>query len=215
MSSRIGTCGVVFVKEQFLFILAVLLGTLSRGSCLAQPSFSGEYEYYAAVGIKQHLPPYAIRSRLRLRGRYARSRFMAYSAVRVSKALADPENGGYAGPVRARLLEGFLDLYFDRFDLRIGHQLVVWGQMDGVFITDVVSPLDLTEFLAQDFTDIRLAVPAVKASYYLDDWSATGLLVVAPVKSLVPNRRSPWFVVPKEVGSLDVVLGTTIFLDRV
>ena len=50
-----------------------------------------------------------------------------------------------------RLRELYLDLYFKNFDLRIGKQQVVWGKADGVFITDIDSPLNLTEFLIPDF----------------------------------------------------------------
>ncbi len=207
MSSPIGICDAVFSRRTLLLVAAILVGLASWHPTFAQLSVSGEYEYYAALGFKRHQEPFAVRNRLRLRGRYARHGLMAYSAARLSNALSDPERGGQPGPFRVRLLESFLDLYFDRVDVRIGHQLVVWGQMDGVFITDVVSPLDLTEFLAQDFTDIRLAVPAIKASYYLDRWSLTGLLVASPMASPIPSRNSRWFALPQAVETLDVELG--------
>lgn len=206
MYLRIGTCSAASGRAYFAAIVAALAG-LAPVTSHAQPAYSGEYEYYAAVGLKSQIEPYAVRNRLQLRGRYEHPGMMAYAAVRLSQALSDPEEGGDAGPFRSRLLEGFVDLYFDRIDVRIGHQLVVWGQMDGVFITDVVSPLDLTEFLAQDFTDIRLAVPAAKASYYAGPWSVTGLLVALPAKTLIPSRNSRWFVIPPVAASLDVLLG--------
>jgi hypothetical protein len=37
--------------------------------------------------------------------------------------------------------ELYVDLYFNNFDIRVGKQQVVWGKADGVFITDIVSPL--------------------------------------------------------------------------
>jgi len=54
-----------------------------------------------------------------------------------------------------RLHEIYLDLYFKKFDIRVGKQQIVWGKADGVFITDIVSPLNLTEFLLPDFDEIR------------------------------------------------------------
>lgn len=36
--------------------------------------------------------------------------------------------------------------YGDFFDFRAGLQKILWGKADGVFITDVVSPLDLSSF---------------------------------------------------------------------
>ena len=65
------------------------------------------------------------------------------------------------------LRELYLDLYFNNFDLRIGKQQIVWGKADGVFITDVVSPLNLSEFLLPDFDEIRIGVNAVKFDYYI------------------------------------------------
>ncbi len=65
-----------------------------------------------------------------------------------------------------RLREAYVDVFLDKFDFRIGKQQIVWGQADGVFITDIVSPLDLTDFLLRDFNEIRIGINAVKINYY-------------------------------------------------
>ena len=44
------------------------------------------------------------------------------------------------------LREAYLDIYFNSVDVRIGKQQIIWGKADGVFITDIVSPKDLSEF---------------------------------------------------------------------
>ena len=206
MFSPIGICGGAFSKKATLIPAALVLFMAAGQSAMGQPSIGGEYELYSGFGVSEGLDPYSLRTRLRLRGRFQQPGLMVYSAARVSSDLQDPEEGGEPGPIRFRLLEAFLDLYLDDLDIRIGHQLVVWGQMDGTFITDVVSPLDLTEFLAQDFADIRLAVPAARASYFADPWSVTGLLVLAPIESPVPSSTSPWFAVPDEPSSVEVTL---------
>jgi hypothetical protein len=64
--------------------------------------------------------------------------------------------------------EIYIDLYFNVIDLRIGKQQIIWGKADGVFITDVVSPKDLSDFILPDFDEIRIGVNALKADYYLD-----------------------------------------------
>ena len=64
------------------------------------------------------------------------------------------------------LREIFIDLYFDSFDIRIGKQQVIWGKADGVFINDIVNPLDLRYFLMQDFENIRMGIPMIKANVY-------------------------------------------------
>ncbi len=65
-----------------------------------------------------------------------------------------------------RLREAYIDIYLEKFDFRVGKQQIVWGQADGVFITDIVSPLDLTDFLLRDFNEIRIGVNAAKINYY-------------------------------------------------
>jgi hypothetical protein len=52
-----------------------------------------------------------------------------------------------ADSLNFRMRELYMDMNFKKFDVRIGRQQVVWGKADGVFITDIVSPLNLTEFL--------------------------------------------------------------------
>ena len=65
--------------------------------------------------------------------------------------------------------EAYLDLYTPKVDFRIGKQQIIWGQADGVFITDVVSPKDMSEFLLRDFEEIRMGVTAAKADFYIGE----------------------------------------------
>ena len=57
------------------------------------------------------------------------------------------------------LRETYLDIYFDSIDLRVGKQQIIWGKADGVFITDIVSPKDLREFLLPDFDESGPGLP--------------------------------------------------------
>ncbi len=93
--------------------------------------------------------------------------------------------------------EAYLDLFFNSFDLRIGKQQIIWGKADGVFITDIISPKDLTEFLLRDFEEIRMGVTAVKFDYYIGD--NTFELVWVPVFSATkfPEQGSIWAVTPQ------------------
>ncbi len=95
-----------------------------------------------------------------------------------------------------RLREIYLDLYFDNFDFRIGKQQVVWGKADGVFITDIVSPLDLQEFLLPDFDEIRVGVYAAKVDYYLGN--STLELIWKPIfaGNDFPGPGSVWYKPP-------------------
>ena len=89
--------------------------------------------------------------------------------------------------------ELYMDVYSNKLDLRIGKQQIIWGQADGVFVTDIVSPLNLTEFLLWDFNEIRQGVTAVKMKYYPHkdhDLEIVWIPVFTP--TILPDENSIW-----------------------
>lgn len=91
-----------------------------------------------------------------------------------------------------RLREAYVDTYFPGFDLRIGKQQIIYGKAEGVFITDLVSPKDLSEFLLPDFDEIRMGVTAVKLNYYfgMSNLEAVWIPVFSPTR--MPVEGSIW-----------------------
>ena len=91
------------------------------------------------------------------------------------------------------LREAYMDIYFNSVDLRIGKQQIIWGKADGVFITDIISPKDLSEFLLRDFDEIRMGITSLKADYYLGD--NTFEFVWAPnfTSTQMPDENSIWY----------------------
>ena len=96
-----------------------------------------------------------------------------------------------------RLRELYLDLYFNNFDLRIGKQQIVWGKADGVFITDVVSPLNLSEFLLPDFDEIRIGINAVKFDYYIGNNTFEVIWLPNFTPTEKPGISSIWYIQPE------------------
>ena len=92
--------------------------------------------------------------------------------------------------------EIYMDMFFKNFDLRIGKQQVVWGKADGVFITDIVSPLNLTEFLLPDFDEIRTGVIAAKLDYYLGNSTIEAIWIPQFTPTLRPTATSMWYITP-------------------
>ena len=90
------------------------------------------------------------------------------------------------------LREAYLDMYFKNFDIRVGKQQIIWGKAEGVFITDVVSPKDLREFLLPDFDEIRTGITSIKLNYFKG--SHTFEVVWAPVftPTQMPDDNSIW-----------------------
>ncbi len=96
-----------------------------------------------------------------------------------------------------RLREIYLDLYFDNFDIRLGKQQIVWGKADGVFITDIVSPLNLTEFLLPDFDEIRIGVYAAKIDYYFGNSALELIWKPIIAGNELPGPGSIWYKPPE------------------
>ncbi len=96
--------------------------------------------------------------------------------------------------LQLNLREVYMDMYFNNFDLRIGKQQVVWGKADGVFITDIVSPLNLSEFLLPDFDEIRTGVIATKLDYYIGNSTLEAIWIPQFTSTVSPDANSIWAV---------------------
>ena len=95
----------------------------------------------------------------------------------------------YSDSLTFRLREAYLDLYLGNFDLRVGKQQIVWGKADGVFITDIVSPKNLFQFLLPEFDEIRIGVEGAKFDYYIGNntLEVVWLPVFTPTEYADPN----------------------------
>jgi hypothetical protein len=102
----------------------------------------------------------------------------------------------YSDSLTFRLREAYMDFYSDNFDLRVGKQQIVWGKADGVFITDIVSPKNLFQFLLPEFDEIRIGVVGAKFDYYAGDntFEFVFLPVFTPTKYAGTN--SVWSIAP-------------------
>ena len=95
------------------------------------------------------------------------------------------------------LREAYLDHTENHWGLRAGRQLVIWGAADGLRITDLVSPLDMTEFLAQDYDDIRMPVNALRLFVFNDKVRVEAIAMPAFEGYVLPvDASNPWSVLP-------------------
>jgi len=79
------------------------------------------------------------------------------------------------------LRENYIDIGAGDWDFRLGRQQVVWGEMVGVFVADVVSAQDTREFILPAFDITRIPQWAARAEYFKNDFHAELLWV--PVAS--------------------------------
>ncbi|HSG93342.1 MAG TPA: DUF1302 family protein, partial [Methylotenera sp.] len=62
---------------------------------------------------------------------------------------------------RYQLRDAYLDLSLtEQWHLRLGNQIIAWGQSDAVVIADVIAPHNNYTLLQADLRDVRLQVPA-------------------------------------------------------
>ena len=141
-------------------------------SLQAQMEFSGFYQNWMAVRATEENDIMLIRNRVRLDGNLYGETVGGYFSVDV---LNDGTNGEYDFETSFR--EAYVDLFFSNVEFRLGKQQVVWGKADGVFINDIVCPLDMSMFLLQDFDNIRMGLPMAKANLYLGNWMLEGLWI--------------------------------------
>jgi hypothetical protein len=72
---------------------------------------------------------------------------------------ASPDRTGFS------LGEAWLDWNAGGFGLRLGRQLLSWGAADGLILTDVVCPQNLSAYAGLDFAESRLAVDGLRLRY--------------------------------------------------
>lgn len=65
------------------------------------------------------------------------------------------------------LRQALLAVSTGALDVRLGRQQIVWGEAIGAFITDIVNPKDLREFILPEFTELRIPLWAINVTYRL------------------------------------------------
>lgn len=185
-----------FIRLGVLICLFIFISTIPAA---AQVDHTGFIRNYNAV---QHTPDHEIligRSRMRL----DLNRSFNNGEIVISNDLRNLYSEA-ADSLEYTLREAYVDLYFKNSDLRIGRQIIVWGRAEGTFITDLLTPVDLNEFLTQDFADLRKGVTAVNYTHYFG--SNFLQLIINPVFSPndIPEPDSRWFprqIIPTSIST--------------
>ncbi len=96
--------------------------------------------------------------------------------------------------------EAFLEYTGNNWGVKAGRQIIIWGKADGLRITDIIAPMDLTEFLAQDYDDIRMPVNGIVLNKFGKNWDLD--LVCIPVfeSYVLPGENNPWGIGYSSIG---------------
>ncbi len=171
------------MKKVLVFLL-ILTGTVPG---IAQPRFNGFLQNWTAYNLNDDHVVFLLRNRFRLNTTLSGDWARGYASIDFSD-----EVQGEKPEQDFSVRQLYFDLYFDRFDLRVGKQQVIWGKADGVFINDIVNPLDLRYFLMQDFDDIRQGSMMIKANAYLGSWGLEALFIPKFEPWQMAEPGSPW-----------------------
>jgi hypothetical protein len=166
---------------------AVLLSLFVWTPVSAQINLNGMFQNYNAVQTTGENEFIAARNRFRLQLNQSGTAGRFYGEPELIHRYAENQE------IEFRIRELYFDRFFDHSDLRLGHQNILWGRADGGFITDIISPVDLREFLTQDPEDLRTGISAVNLTRYVGSDSFQFILAPVFQPDLIPDPESRWF----------------------
>jgi hypothetical protein len=92
--------------------------------------------------------------------------------------------------------ENYIDFGVGDWAFRIGAQNIVWGEVVGLFIADVVSAHDLREFVLPSFDIIRIPQGAVRAEYFKNDSHLELVWIPVPAFDNIGKPGSDFYPFP-------------------
>lgn len=171
----------------FLFTLLIIAISFP---CLAQENdkinFKGFADSYHAFRIKS--PHEFLASRSRFRGEIEMVNGNSYFFVSINAV----HNNVLPELTKIQFREAYLEFTGRKWGFKAGRQIIIWGKADGLKITDIISPMDLTEFLAQDYDDIRMPVNGIVLSKYNKNWDMEFICIPVFESYLLPGTDNPW-----------------------
>jgi hypothetical protein len=168
-------------------------------AAFTQVSVRGFVDSYHAARVKSPHDYLSSRNRLRLEMFADEGDALAFASVNALEHHILPSQSGIM------LREAWLEYMTDSWDVRVGRQIIVWGKADGVQITDVISPMDYTEFLARDYDDIRTPVDSFKFRLLKDLYNLEFIWVPVFKAAVLPGPGNPWAVQPDFADDVEIV----------
>ena len=178
---------------------------VAAATAVAQESpfqFNGFVDTYHAVQAEHPHDFTTSRTRLRaeLRVDYENA-YLFTSLNGVHNSILDDRTG-------VQLQEAYFNYQNDLVEFKAGRQIVVWGVADGLRVTDLISPVDYTEFMSSDYDDMRMAVDGFRVKYPGERVNAEIVYVPVPRYFQMPlGEDNPWRPNLPEKAGLDFPKG--------
>lgn len=180
-----------------LLFLFLLLGFHFPLSAQAQSTLTGSLQNYNGF---QSTPDYellAARNSMRLQ--FNRSAgfgtFYIEPEITHTYSTSDPSFEWF-------LREAYFDIFFEKSDLRIGKQNIVWGLAAGGFVTDILTPTDIREFLTRDADELRTGLTSLNLTRYFQNNYLQFVMAPTFQKDQFPEPNSRWFPVQEVPSTL-------------
>jgi hypothetical protein len=157
-------------------VVSVLLSLLSVSVASAENVFSAKYRIEHRQGASTDKLSHQVLNDTLLQSalRYQQGLDWTVDAVLRARYESELEPDPYK---EIDLREFYFSKNTAHYSLKLGRQQVVWGKTDGLRLLDVVNPLDLREFILDDFVDSRIPLWMLNNEWYLGDNSIQFLLV--------------------------------------
>ena len=177
----------------FLFILLQVIMDAQTGEM--DLYLSGFADTYYAVRTSSPFDFMSSRSRLRTELNISKDDAFLFISINTVYNSILPEQTGL------HLREAFFQYSTENWDIKAGRQIITWGVADGLRVTDLVSPMDYTEFLAQDYDDIRVPVNGIRAKYFNTLFDLELVFLPVPEFFIIPflNRIIPGLFTPQHL----------------
>ena len=170
-----------------LFFLISVLTLFDSSDLIAQTRLHGVLQNYLAAQTTNDHEFIASRNRLRFQFEKSLDFGALHTELDLIQNLEDPID------VDLLLREAYFDWYLNKVDLRIGHQKILWGRANGTFVTDIITPVDVREFLTVSAEDLRFGNTSFNAIRYLGANSLQFVLSPFFQPNLLPPSDSRWF----------------------
>lgn len=111
----------------------------------------------------------------------------------VRAEISDDYTSGRNTDIMIRRL--YFDWFRDQSDIRIGRQNITFGRATGGFVNDIITPLDLREFLTREPDELRAGVTALNYRRYFGSNSLQFVVTPGIEPDKFPDPGTRWFPV--------------------
>lgn len=176
------------MKALAIIITVLFITNISRSQEGDDLRVKGFVDTYHVVRIDE--PNDFLASRSRFRGEIDKINDKSYFFASINAVY----NSVLPELSKIQFREAYFEYTADKWGFKAGRQIIIWGKADGMKITDVISPMDLSEFLAQDYDDIRMPVNGVVASRFSSNWDLDLVCIPTFESYILPGSGNPWAI---------------------